>query len=537
MKKLLIATLVCLFTQGGIAQDNEVRYNVYYYIHKGRLNSKVKDYRRAIQDFDRALRMQADNVEALHLRGNASYALGNYRDAILDYDRAISILEEEMGGGRDPEATYIEGDEGISVFNSALASGNRSDLASYYNNRGAAHFQIGYDKLARKDFEQALSLDPSLQLAQQNLDNMGDGSYSQSGRGNRSSSSSRNARDLYSGNTYQSQPSVQPSTARTTTPEYAANTSSSSLLGADDRDRNRYAPRTYKPIPKKQEPTRNYAQTEQERLDRYNRGKTYPVLPYGYNSEGGSYSYPSQPGKDTYSYDQDPYAYQNPDYPPQADGSTDPYNEPSDLDFLSQDNEDPVKEFERIAPSPEGPGYQDYERVPSFEQRPDSLSFLQEETYDRSLPPAQPRVETDKRTLSGEFNKIFGNGKKRVVDYPAYDFPMSDKASIKKIDLSKTETKVHLDITNTANRAYYFIVPGPHSGSTFYLQGKEGEVYRLTKVTGLSSTKRQTKLEIGDAVSFTLHFDPIPMDKRYVDLVDGRTNRKDTWNFTNIDLQ
>ncbi|MEM7514298.1 MAG: hypothetical protein AAF388_25455, partial [Bacteroidota bacterium] len=83
MKKLIIVFLAATFSLGAYAQQNESLYNVYYYIHKGRLISKVKDFRKAIQDFDRALRIELDNIEALHLRGNASYAIGNYRDAIL----------------------------------------------------------------------------------------------------------------------------------------------------------------------------------------------------------------------------------------------------------------------------------------------------------------------------------------------------------------------------------------------------------------------------------------------------------------------
>ncbi|MEM8898020.1 MAG: hypothetical protein AAGC85_07940, partial [Bacteroidota bacterium] len=460
-----------------------------------------------------------------------------------------------MNGKGKEEPPYIEGDQGISIMNTALASGNKSDLATYYNNRGAAHFQIGYDKLARKDFDNALGLDPSLKIAQDNLNNMGGNSYSQSRQGNR-----RNSRDLY---TQDYQPSSQNRTSysepnsSSTYSSYARTSNSgtvssgyeasapSSRLSKEERERNRYAPRTYRPIPQKEEPGRAYAQNKQERLDRYDRGKTYPVLPrytdtYSpddrFSSNSNSYDYPSSD-----------YDTQTPSYPSQPESDFDPLSQPpSSFDALSQDSRTPdAIEFEPSTPNPTSPGYEDYDRIPTFEQRTDSLSFPQEESYDRSLPAATSQdltepttpAEPEKRTLSGEINKIFGNKKKRVVDFPPYDFPVSDKASISKVDITRSETKVQLEIHNTGKSDYYFIIPGPHSGSTFYLKGKDGQTYKLKKVTGLPSTTRQNKLQNGEQTSFTLHFDPMPISTSYVDLVDGRTNRKDTWNFTNIDLR
>ncbi|MEM7515179.1 MAG: tetratricopeptide repeat protein, partial [Bacteroidota bacterium] len=526
---LIIVFLAATFSLGAYAQQNESLYNVYYYIHKGRLNSKVKDFRKAIQDFDRALRIELDNIEALHLRGNASYAIGNYRDAILDYDRAITLLEKEMSGKGKGEPPYIEGDQGISIMNTALASGNKSDLATYYNNRGSAHFQIGYDKLARKDFDKALGLDPSLKIAQDNLNNMGGDSYAQSRQGNRSNRTNIYQQDYQASS--QSRTSYTEPNSSSTYSSYARTSGSGSgasgyeasapatRMSKEERERNRYAPRTYRPIPEKEEAGRAYAQNKQERLDRYDRGKTYPVLP----RYTDSYSPDDRFSSNSNSYDSPSSGYdsQTPSYPSQPGSDFDPLSQPpSSFDALSQDSRTPdAIEFEPSTPNPTSPGYEDYDRIPTFEQRNDSLSLPEEESFDRSLPPTttpeptEPTTpaEPEKRTFSGEINKIFGNKKKRVIDFPPYDFPVSDKASISKVDITRSETKVQLEIHNTGKSDYYFIIPGPHSGSTFYLKGKDGQTYKLKKVTGLPSTTRQNKLQNGEQTSFTLHFEPMPI--------------------------
>jgi lipoprotein NlpI len=61
------------------------------FYRRGLVYFEKNDYNRAIQDFDEALKLNADNVVALQKRGWAYESKKDYDQAIRDYDRAISL--------------------------------------------------------------------------------------------------------------------------------------------------------------------------------------------------------------------------------------------------------------------------------------------------------------------------------------------------------------------------------------------------------------------------------------------------------------
>jgi lipoprotein NlpI len=61
------------------------------FYRRGLVYFEQNDYSRAIQDFDEALKLNADNLAALHKRGWAYEFKKDYDQAIRDYDRAISL--------------------------------------------------------------------------------------------------------------------------------------------------------------------------------------------------------------------------------------------------------------------------------------------------------------------------------------------------------------------------------------------------------------------------------------------------------------
>ena len=81
--------------------------------------------RRAIVDYDEAIRLQPDLAYAYNNRGAAYADLGRYAEAIVDYDEAIQL---------------------------------QPDLADAYNNRGNAYYGLGQYEKAITDLETALEL-------------------------------------------------------------------------------------------------------------------------------------------------------------------------------------------------------------------------------------------------------------------------------------------------------------------------------------------------------------------------------------------
>ena len=61
------------------------------FYHRGLAYFEKNDYNRAIQDFDEALKLNPDSVAALQKRGWAYETKNDYDQAIRDYDRAIKF--------------------------------------------------------------------------------------------------------------------------------------------------------------------------------------------------------------------------------------------------------------------------------------------------------------------------------------------------------------------------------------------------------------------------------------------------------------
>jgi lipoprotein NlpI len=61
------------------------------FYRRGLVYFESNDYSRAIQDFDEALKLNADNAAALHKRGWAYELRKDYDQALRDYDRVISL--------------------------------------------------------------------------------------------------------------------------------------------------------------------------------------------------------------------------------------------------------------------------------------------------------------------------------------------------------------------------------------------------------------------------------------------------------------
>ncbi len=97
------------------------------YSNRGFAYNDLGEYRRAVEDFDQALRSDPGYAIAYNNRGVAFVNLGEYRRAIQDYDEVLRL---------DPGDAFA------------------------YNNRGVAYEGLGEYRRAIQDYDQALRSDP-----------------------------------------------------------------------------------------------------------------------------------------------------------------------------------------------------------------------------------------------------------------------------------------------------------------------------------------------------------------------------------------
>jgi len=164
---------------------------------------RKRAYDRAVEDFDKVLVIEPDNVEALVSRGDAFAQLGDLGRAMADLNRAVALAPDKppvllargqvesrrgnlAGAARDYEAALkvdpryadaminlaairsMQGQSGaaIDLLDQAIAIDRRNPLAFY--NRGYAEFALKqYDK-AIADYSSAIEIEPRMGLAYNN---------------------------------------------------------------------------------------------------------------------------------------------------------------------------------------------------------------------------------------------------------------------------------------------------------------------------------------------------------------------------------
>ncbi len=156
----------------------------------------VRRREEALADFDRALALKADYVDAWNARGGTYYALGQFDEALASFDRAITLRPQfaavhhnrglalqNMGRSEDAIASYDKAlairpgnaeawnDRGFALralkrYGDALASFERAlaivpHHAGALHNRGATFWDLGRTEEALADFDRALTIAPN----------------------------------------------------------------------------------------------------------------------------------------------------------------------------------------------------------------------------------------------------------------------------------------------------------------------------------------------------------------------------------------
>jgi tetratricopeptide (TPR) repeat protein len=130
------------------------------HVERGQLLLQARKYLEALRSFDAALRHRKDHPRAQRLRAEALFQLGRYREVIEAFDRYLETgkpLESVYRGRGLARAALGKYPGAIEDYTKALELQPTSLVQTY---RGWAHLVCDAPKLALRDFELAIQLDP-----------------------------------------------------------------------------------------------------------------------------------------------------------------------------------------------------------------------------------------------------------------------------------------------------------------------------------------------------------------------------------------
>ena len=139
------------------------------YSNRGNAYLTLGKNRRAIEDYDQALRLDPGFANAYVGRGEAYRRLGEHRRAIEDYDQVVRLKPGLAIAYYNRGIAYRnlgEHARAIEDYDEALRLD--PDDAAAYNNRGYAYAALGEHRRAIEDYDEALRLDPNLAYAYDN---------------------------------------------------------------------------------------------------------------------------------------------------------------------------------------------------------------------------------------------------------------------------------------------------------------------------------------------------------------------------------
>ena len=132
-----------------------------YYTNRGTAYDSHRDYARAIEDHNEAIRLNPNNSTAYYNRGTAYDNKGDYDLAILDYSEAIRLKPDFAFAYIGRGVTYAskrDYDRAIEDYDEAIRLNPKVESA--FENRGVSHGMEGDDDRAIQDYNEAIRLDP-----------------------------------------------------------------------------------------------------------------------------------------------------------------------------------------------------------------------------------------------------------------------------------------------------------------------------------------------------------------------------------------
>ena len=139
------------------------------YFKRGTIYKKLKNYSKAIEDYDKVIKLNSNDAGYYNGRGSAKYSLGEYKESVEDYNKAIKLNPNKVsyynkrGNGKYKLGEYKES---IEDYNKAIEL--NSNNATFYGNRGSAKYRLREYKESIEDYNKAIELNPNNKLYRNN---------------------------------------------------------------------------------------------------------------------------------------------------------------------------------------------------------------------------------------------------------------------------------------------------------------------------------------------------------------------------------
>ena len=156
-----LKTLLTLSKQAKPLSQANQTISAETYFRRGYACYDLGLYDLAIANYDKAIQLKPDYVNAYYNRGNVKGKLGQYFAAISDYDKAIQLkptLAEAYNNRGVAKADLGQYFAAISDYDKAIQL--KPDYADAYNTRGIAKTRLGQHFAAIRDFDKTIQLEP-----------------------------------------------------------------------------------------------------------------------------------------------------------------------------------------------------------------------------------------------------------------------------------------------------------------------------------------------------------------------------------------
>ncbi|HUS53375.1 MAG TPA: tetratricopeptide repeat protein [Thermohalobaculum sp.] len=127
------------------------------YFERATAYTRLQDYSQAIEDYDRSLHLEPGNPQAYFLRGVNNYQLGEHSQAIIDYGQAL-VLDPEYSPVYNERAwvLYLVGRNSEALEDTAQALSRHPRMAPALDTRAHVLAALGRPSEALIEFERAI---------------------------------------------------------------------------------------------------------------------------------------------------------------------------------------------------------------------------------------------------------------------------------------------------------------------------------------------------------------------------------------------